>query len=139
MKTFFVGNARVVGTGGDCIKLSFAQFKAAMMLREACMSQEELLDLMEQLRDEPQRACMAKPKKPVDHLDWMPKKIAPSVAVPAPAAPYKDTEGWEWEKIADLGPEYKVRAVKAIQMKTGLSLKEAVDMYNSYLKDKRRN
>ena len=143
MRTFIVGSAKVVGSGGDSVHLTYDQFNAAKVLREACLSQEELLDVMEQLRDEPQRACMAKPKgKPVqDDLDWLPKKVAPSVAVPVPAFSYasRNTDGWDWQKIADLGPEYKVRAVKAYRDIDHCGLKEAVDKVNFYLEDRRKN
>lgn len=131
MRTFIIGKAKVVASGGDCIYLTPAQYAAAKVLRGVGLTAEELVDLMDQLRDEFAQGTARD--------DWMPKKVAPSVAEPLycnykPVEPAPiNTDGMTWQQIADLGPDYKIRAVKEFRMKENCSLKEAVDVLNEYL------
>ena len=101
MRTFIVGEAKVVGSGADCVKLTPEQYEAAKVMLSIHLSCEEMVDLMDQLREEVLPVVR-------DEDDWMPKKAAPSVKA------LVDTSDLTWQQTANLGPAYRLEAIKKL-------------------------
>ena len=111
MRTFIIGKAKVVGSGGDCIYLTPAQYAAAKVVRNIHLSAEEVVDLMNQLKDEHDGWLPKKGVTDENCGDWMPKKVAPSIAIPPSPV---DTDDMTWRQIADMGPGHKIQAIRRL-------------------------
>ena len=120
MKTFVINSGRHrAKVLGDHIELTSAQYAAAKVVSGIHLSAEELIDLMSHIGDEGQRRAGRSHNQP--KVKKAPPVVSAAAApLPSWAAPVLANEprlnldGLTWQQMADLGPAYKIRAIKVL-------------------------
>ena len=129
MKTFIVGSrdrVRVIGDAEDVVFISSSQYTAAQTIsrfgHSLGLTNEEFADLLDHLGS-----------GLVLHETI--NSIPVQQVVAKPAQPWVDTDSMTWQQIADLGPDYKIRAITKLRGTDASyrGLKEARDRVEEYM------
>ena len=131
MKTFIVGprdRVHVLGSA-DVVFITSQQHAAAVTISQLGphlgLSEDEFNDLMDHLGGAPDPKVRGKKAWPTEQKD-----------APVLSNEHRpDLDGMSWQQIIDLGPEYKIKAIKRLRETDSAfyGLKEAKDHVEAYM------